>query len=71
MHVRAETYPYDQSEFEFWPVDGPVERRCVIGVDFQHGEGERPEKPERFVDVVAAYLAAVPTGRAPSAARIH
>jgi hypothetical protein len=29
----------------------------VIGVDFTRAPGERPDKPERFIDVVAAYLA--------------
>lgn len=58
LHTRAETYPYDQSEFEFWPVAAPAHGGCVIGVDFTHAQSERPEKPERFVDVVAAYLAA-------------
>lgn len=58
LHIRAETYPYDQSEFEFWPVGAPADCGCVIGVDFTRPGGERPEKPERFVDVVAAYLAA-------------
>jgi K+-sensing histidine kinase KdpD len=58
MHVRAETYPYDQAEFEFWPVGAPADCGCVIGVDFTHAKAERPEKPERFVDVVSAYLAA-------------
>lgn len=28
-----------------------------MGVDFTRAQGERPERPERFVDVVAAYLA--------------
>lgn len=58
LHIRAETYPYDQSEFEFWPVGAPADCGCVIGVDFTRAGGERPEKPERFVDVVSAYLAA-------------
>lgn len=58
MHVRAETYPYDQAEFEFWPVGAPADCGCVIGVDFTRAKTERPEKPERFVDVVSAYLAA-------------
>jgi two-component system sensor histidine kinase KdpD len=58
LHTRAQTYPYDQSQFEFWPVTTPAHGGCVIGVDFTHARSERPEKPERFVDVVAAYLAA-------------
>jgi two-component system sensor histidine kinase KdpD len=57
LHTRSETYPYDQAEFEFWPVETPSACRCVIGVDFTRAHGERPDKPERFVDVVSAYLA--------------
>jgi two-component system sensor histidine kinase KdpD len=58
LHTRAEAYPFDQAEFEFWPVLTPGGSRCVIGVDFTHAEVERPVKPERFTDAVAAYLAA-------------
>ena len=57
LHTRAESYPYDQAEFEFWPVTTPLGCRCVLGVDFTSAEAERPEAPERFTDVVAAYLA--------------
>jgi two-component system sensor histidine kinase KdpD len=57
LHTRGETYPFDQAEFEFWPVGALSDRRCVIGVNFNRAEAERPEKPEQFVDVVAAYLA--------------
>jgi K+-sensing histidine kinase KdpD len=57
LHTRAGTYPYDKAAFEFWPVATPSGCGCVIGVDFTRAPGERPDKPERFVDVVAAYLA--------------
>jgi len=71
LHVRAETYPFDQSEFEYWPVVGPSECACVIGVAFKNASSERPERPERFVDVVSAYLAvALETGHR-RAARLH
>jgi K+-sensing histidine kinase KdpD len=62
LHTRAATYPYDQAEFEFWPVATPFGCGCVIGVNFTRNEGERPERPERFVDVVAAYLAVALNG---------
>lgn len=59
LHTRAETYPYDGAEFEFWPVVASnASVRCVIGVDFTRGGAERPEKPERFTDIVASCLAA-------------
>lgn len=57
IHTRADSYPYDQARFEFWPVGTPADCRCVIGVDFARGEMERPAHPEPFVDIVAAYLA--------------
>jgi two-component system sensor histidine kinase KdpD len=57
LHTRPETYPYDRAEFEFWPVETPSACRCVIGVDFARTQGERPDKPERFIDVISAYLA--------------
>lgn len=56
LHTRAETYPYDAAEFEFWPVGAAAAGGCVLGVDFTRAEADRPEKPERFIDVVAAYL---------------
>jgi two-component system sensor histidine kinase KdpD len=62
LHTRAETYPYDAAEFEFWPVHASCGCRCAIGVDFTHAEEERPDTPERFTDVVAAYLAVALTG---------
>lgn len=57
LHTRAKIYPYDQAEFEFWPVETPSACRAVLGVDFTRGEGERPDDPDRFVDVVSAYVA--------------
>lgn len=58
VHTRGETYPYDQSPFDLWPVAAPDRCRLVVGVDFAHGEEDRPRTPEQFVDVVAGYLAA-------------
>jgi len=57
--TRAETYPFDQAAFDFWPV---ASRRMVLGVNFTgHGDG-RPDAPDRLVDLVAGYLASVPAG---------
>jgi two-component system sensor histidine kinase KdpD len=68
LHTRAETFPFDQAEFEFWPVITPVGSDYVLGVDFSRAAADRPERPERFVDAVAAYLAlAIPAGPAPVA----
>lgn len=63
VHTRGETYPYDQSPFDFWPVTTPAGGRLVVGVDFAHGEEDRPQAPEQFIDVVAGYLAAAPTSK--------
>jgi K+-sensing histidine kinase KdpD len=58
LAVRAETYPYDRSTFDFWPVATPKDRSCVIGVAFGQSGRDRPPAPERFVEIVGAYLAA-------------
>jgi len=58
LPVRAETYPYDQSAFDFWPVATPQDRSCVIGVAFRQMGRDRPAAPERLVEIVSAYLAA-------------
>jgi two-component system sensor histidine kinase KdpD len=61
LAARSETYPYDRSPFDLWPVETPA-RRYVLGVDFTRSGRERPAKPQRFVDVVGGYLAAAPAG---------
>jgi len=58
VHARGDTYPYDQSPFDFWPVTTPGGCRLVFGVDFSRSQEDRPRSPEQFVDVVAGYLAA-------------
>jgi len=56
--ARAETYPYDRSAFDLWPVPVTKDGACVIGVDFTRSGRDRPTKPERFVEIVGGYLAA-------------
>jgi K+-sensing histidine kinase KdpD len=58
--TRAETYPFDQARFDFWPSPAPANRRLVLGVKFTDSPDGRPEAPERLVDLVAGYLAAAP-----------
>jgi K+-sensing histidine kinase KdpD len=58
--TRAETYPFDQAAFDFWPVLTPTSRRLVLGVKFTESPDGRPKAPERLVDLVAGYLAAAP-----------
>ena len=56
-HFRGETYPNDDSKFDLWPVATPAARRYVMGVDFHSSVFERPPDPERFIEIVGAYLA--------------
>lgn len=55
--TRGESYPYDRSAFDFWPVGAGQGCRFVLGVDFTHSSEERPEAPQGFVDLVGGYLA--------------
>jgi hypothetical protein len=57
-HVLGETYPNDQSRFDFWPVATPTACRYVLGVDFKNAAYERPFDAERFTDIIGAYIAA-------------
>ncbi|MFI4935131.1 MAG: DUF4118 domain-containing protein [Caulobacterales bacterium] len=58
LPAHAGAYPYDQSAFDFWPVTTPSGAICVLGVDFTRSGRDRPAAPERFVEVIGAYLAA-------------
>lgn len=58
LAARGETYPYERTFFDLWPVSTPTGCRIVLAVDFAHAQEERPAAPERFTDVVGAYLAA-------------
>jgi len=53
--MRAETYPHDESLFDFWPIGAPG-ARCVLGVQFSEAAGGRPSKPEQLVEIVGGYL---------------
>lgn len=63
VRARGETYPYDLSPFDLWPIKTPGGSRLVLGVDFSRGADGRPKAPEQLVDVVAGYLAAALPGR--------
>jgi K+-sensing histidine kinase KdpD len=56
-HFRGETYPNDDSKFDFWPVATPAAQRYVFGVDFKSSVFERTPDPERFIEIVGAYIA--------------
>jgi K+-sensing histidine kinase KdpD len=51
--TRAGTYPFDQSDFDFWPAVTAGGRRLVLGVQFR----ARPAKPETQIELIAGYLA--------------
>jgi two-component system sensor histidine kinase KdpD len=62
--TRAETYPFDQAVFDFWPVQTPANHRLVLGVILAGRSEGRPQDPSRQVELVAAYLSAATTGAA-------
>ena len=59
-HLRGETYPNDDSRFDFWPVTTSGAQRYVLAVDLMSSDYERPPDPERFIEVVGAYVASRP-----------
>jgi two-component system sensor histidine kinase KdpD len=52
---RAGVYPELASRFDFWPIGQGTGGQAVIGLAFE--PDERPEAPERVIDVVAALMA--------------
>ena len=60
VHFRGETYPNDDSRFDFWPVTTSGGQRYVLAVDFMRSDYERPADPERFIEAVGAYIASRP-----------
>jgi K+-sensing histidine kinase KdpD len=59
---RARSYPFEESHFDFWPVQTSAEM-FVLGVDFSRAADGRPAHPERLIEVVGAYLAAPGSNR--------
>jgi K+-sensing histidine kinase KdpD len=57
QRTHAETYPFDQAVFDFWPVQTPADRRLVLGVKLIGSAESRPAAPDHLVEMVAAYLA--------------
>jgi len=58
LTLRAGTYPYGESAFDFWPVAARGGLEWIIGVGFVRARRERPASPERYVDIVRGYVAA-------------
>jgi len=52
---RAGVYPELASRFDFWPAGSGAGRQAVIGLAFE--PDDRPEAPERVIEVVATLLA--------------
>ena len=53
--VQAGVYPFDQSRFDFWPVETPAGQKAVIGLAFD--PDERPATPGIAVEIVASLFA--------------
>ena len=53
--MRSDVYPNLASRFDFWPVATAGSQNAVIGLAFD--PDDRPESPDRFVNVVAGVLA--------------
>jgi two-component system sensor histidine kinase KdpD len=63
VRTRGETFPYDRTEFDFWPLILAAGSNCVLGVNFKRSGLERPPAPERFIEIVGGYLATALGGR--------
>ena len=68
--VQAAVYPFDQSRFDFWPVQTPAGQKAVIGLAFD--PDERPETPGILVEIVASLFAlALDSQRAARSDTLH
>jgi two-component system sensor histidine kinase KdpD len=56
LPTRGGFYPSDGCDYDLWPVQTPLRGRAVIGVRLA-GREDRPEAPERIVEIVGGYLA--------------
>ena len=56
VHLRAETYPFMKSAYDFWPVVAGHDGGCVLGVGPRPAGYERPKDPDQFIEIVGAYL---------------
>jgi K+-sensing histidine kinase KdpD len=59
--TRAGAYPFDGSCLDLWPVRAATSEALLLGVDLTKAAEGRPDAPERFIEVVAACLAAART----------
>lgn len=54
--VAAGVYPFDESRFDFWPVQATIDQTIVIGAAFD--PDRRPANPDATAETVALILAA-------------
>lgn len=56
--LHGDSYPFETSKFDFWPIcrDGAPE--AVIGIGGLDRRAARPDDPARYVELAGAYLAA-------------
>lgn len=66
MRTRGESFPYDQTYFDFWPISTPTEDDCVLGVDFRHSPVGRLAMAEQLFEAVAAYVKSALVRRQPT-----
>lgn len=57
LPTRAQAFPFDAAQFDFWPLRTASGNQAVVGVEGRERERERAEA-ERYVDLVGAYLLA-------------
>jgi two-component system sensor histidine kinase KdpD len=57
LATRAEIYPADKADYDFWPVTLPDGGAVVVGVQLAGRDEGRPSEASRFAEIVAAYLA--------------
>ena len=55
--TRGGAAPLDAAVYDFWPVVTPQRQEAAIGVAISGTRAERPDAPERLVEIVAGYLA--------------
>jgi K+-sensing histidine kinase KdpD len=58
LPTRADSFPFERARFDFWPIGQTDGRGIVLGIGLTTGGDNRPANPERYVELVGAYLAA-------------
>lgn len=69
LPTRAETFPFDTAEYDFWPFrrgDGPG---IVLGVGLTKERDGQPADTTRHIELVGAYLAAALSQKPPTSRR--